>query len=162
MHCIDKTCIPQVFERIAQSFSRGMFGLRAARLKQVVVSGGVDDGGNVREEVSVNFINHAGPVYVQVLQYDGTAGTWSETGKMETARGGHAVVEVDRAVFCPVGPTNKSQLSTPKSPSLLSITISSSFYPYPTNYPINYRCCKHCNLYIDFKMKSNNMGSADK
>ena len=73
-----------------------MYGLRAVRsLKQVVVTGGVDDGGNVREEVSVNFINHAGPVYVQVLQYDGTAGTWSEIGRMQKARYCHAVVEVD-------------------------------------------------------------------
>ena len=73
-----------------------MYGLRAARsLKQVVVTGGVDDGGNRRDEVSVEFINKARPLYVQVLQYDGTAGTWSEIGRMQKARSYHAVVEVD-------------------------------------------------------------------
>ena len=83
-----------------------MYGLRATRLKQVVVSGGVDDG-NPRDEVSVDFINQARPLYVQVLQYDGTAGTWSEIGRMRRARDYHAVAEVDGALFCPVGPANK-------------------------------------------------------
>ena len=49
----------------------------------------------------------ARPLYVQVLQYDGTAGTWSEIGRMQKARYYHAVAEVDGALFCPVGPTNK-------------------------------------------------------
>ena len=71
-----------------------MYGLRAARsLKQVVVTGGLD--GNRTDEVSVKFINQAQPLYVQVLQYDGTAGTWSEIGRMQKARYCHAVVEVD-------------------------------------------------------------------
>ena len=72
-----------------------MTGLRGARsLKQVVVTGGYD-GRNTRDEVSVDFINQARPLYVQVLQYDGTAGTWSEIGRMQKARYYHAVVEVD-------------------------------------------------------------------
>ena len=85
-----------------------MYGLRAARsLKQVVVTGGEDDGMNSSDEVSVDFINQARPLYVQVLQYDGTAGTWSEIGRMRRARDYHAVAEVDGALFCPVGQTNK-------------------------------------------------------
>ena len=98
-----------------------------------------------RDEVSGEFINQARPLYVQVLQYDffswqRTAGAWSEIGRMQKARYHHAVVEVDGALFCPVGPTNKSPLSTPQSPLLLTITISSSFYPYPMFYPIGYHC----------------------
>ena len=84
-----------------------MYGLRAVRsLKQVVVTGGYD-GRNTRDEVSVDFINQARPLYVQVLQYDGTAGTWSKIGRMRKARDYHAVAEVDGALFCPVGQTNK-------------------------------------------------------
>ena len=82
-----------------------MYGLRAARsLKQVVVTGGYDDGGITRDEVSVDFINQARPLYVQVLQYDETARAWSEIGKMKKARRDHAVVPVDSvelSLYCP-------------------------------------------------------------
>ena len=72
-----------------------MYGLRAARsLKQVVVTGGHAEG-TKSDEVSVEFINQARPLYVQVLQYDGTAGTWSEIGRMQKARNFHAVIGVD-------------------------------------------------------------------
>ena len=87
-------------------FARRIDGLRAARLKQVVLTGGYN-GRDTRDKVSVEFINKARPLYVQVLQYDGTAGTWSEIGRMQKARHYHAVAEVDGALFCPVGQTNK-------------------------------------------------------
>ena len=94
-----------------KSFSRRMAGLRAARsLKQVVVTGGYD--GNPRDEVSVKFINQAQPLYVQVLQYDGTAGTWSEIGRMQKARYYHAVVASGI-----VGLTDMSQSSLLPTPS---------------------------------------------
>ena len=97
-----------------------MYGLRAAGL---IVTGGSDDGGNRRDEVShkcrfdqlsVWYIN------VQVLQYEETAGTWSEIGMMEKARYHHAVVEIDVSL-CPgiVGQTNKIKLL-----SLTFITIA--------------------------------------
>ena len=90
-----------------------MYGLRAARsLKQVVVTGGEDDGMNTSDEVSVDFINQARPLYVQVLQYDGTAGTWSEIGRMQKARTYHAVVASGI-----VGLTDMSQSSLLPTPS---------------------------------------------
>ena len=93
MHCNDKTCIAQVFEGLHKVFARRMYGLRAVRsLKQVVVTGGQDGGYNSRDEVSVEFINKARPLYVQVLQYDETAATWSGIGRMQKARYYHAVV----------------------------------------------------------------------
>merc|ERR1711962_169241 len=65
---------------------RAMRGLRAARLSErVVVTGGLDDGRNYRDEV---------------LQYEETTEAWSEIGKMKKARDYHAVVEVDVSLFC--------------------------------------------------------------
>ena len=85
-----------------------MRDLRAARwLEHVVVTGGRDcgwDGGNSTDEVSVDLINQVTSLHVQVLQYDETAGTWSEIGKMKKARRDHAVVPVDSvelSLYCP-------------------------------------------------------------
>ena len=44
----------QVFERVALTFSRALYGLRAARM---TVTGGKDDDENSRAEVSIDFIN---------------------------------------------------------------------------------------------------------
>jgi len=64
---------------------RAMSGLRAAwLLERILVTGGLD--GGYRDEV---------------LQYDETAGAWSEIGKMKKARSSHAVVAVDDvSLFC--------------------------------------------------------------
>ena len=58
-----------------------------------------------------------------MLQYEETAGAWSEIGKMKKARNYHAAVEVDVSLFCPgiVGPTNQKQLSSPPSPPPLFV-----------------------------------------
>ena len=83
-----------------------MRDLRAARwLEHVVVTGGRDcgwDGGNSTDEVSVDLINQVTSLHVQVPQYEETAGTWSEIGRMKKARSYHAVVAVvDLSLFCP-------------------------------------------------------------
>ena len=67
-----KTCVVQVFDAVASSFSRALNALRAAGL---IVTGGNDDSGIRRDEVSVDSISLSLPV--QVLRYEGTAGAWS-------------------------------------------------------------------------------------
>jgi len=63
--------------------------LRAAPLSEHAVVTGGYSGRNYRDEV---------------LQYDETAGTWSEIGKMKKARSKHAVVAVDDvSLYCYVG-----------------------------------------------------------
>ena len=49
--------------------------------------------------------------HVQVLQYEETTGAWSEIGKMKKARNYHAVVAVDKSLYCSgiVGQTNKDK-----------------------------------------------------
>jgi len=65
---------------------RPLYGLRGARLlgHVVVIGGEVGGGGD------------------EVLQYEETAGAWSEIGKMKKARRLHAVVPVDKSLYCPV------------------------------------------------------------
>ena len=82
-------------------------------LEHVVVTGGRDcgwDGGNSTDEVSVDLINQVTSLHVQVPQYEETAGTWSEIGRMKKARSYHAVVAVvDVSFYCYgiVGQTKK-------------------------------------------------------
>jgi len=65
---------------------RAMSGLSAVRLSDRAVVTGGRDGGNTSSEV---------------LQYEETAGAWSEIGKMKKARSSHAVVAVDDvSLFC--------------------------------------------------------------
>ena len=81
-----------------------MRDLRAAQLlEHVVVTGGRDggwDGGNSTDEVSVDLINQVTSLHVQVPQYEETAGTWSEIGRMKKARQFHAVMAVNVSLFC--------------------------------------------------------------
>ena len=90
-----------------------MKGLKAARLSERVVVTGGWGGGNYRDEVTFRFYQLSNilltSLHVQVLQYEETAGTWSEIGKMKKARGFHAVV----SPYCPgiVGQTNKKQIA---------------------------------------------------
>ena len=77
--------------------------------------------------------------HVQVLQYEETAGAWSDIGKMKKARRLHAVgAVVDASLFCYgiVGQTNKKQFSSPPSSPPL-FTILSSLIAYPIIYPIS-------------------------
>merc|ERR1719474_1797256 len=91
---------------------RAMRGLRAALLlEHVVVTGGLDDDRNYRDEV---------------LQYEETTEAWSETGKMKKARDYHAVVEVDVSLFCSdiVGPTSLPTTVTTEAADDTTTTVS--------------------------------------
>merc|ERR1712008_149462 len=60
---------------------RELYGLKAGQLnQQMVVTGGEDDGGNLRDEV---------------LLFNPATDTWSQIGKLKTGRGIHAVAEVN-------------------------------------------------------------------
>ena len=90
-----------------------MRGLRAARLSEHVVFTGGWDGRKYRDEVTFRFLSTISDISscTQVLQYEETAGAWSEIGKMKKARYDHGVV----SLYCPgiVGQTNKKQSSSP-------------------------------------------------
>jgi len=72
------------------SLPRALMGLRAAHLnQQVVVTGGNNDGKNIRDEV---------------LQYNVEAGRWTQIGKLKRRRVEHAVTEANLGAVCrPVG-----------------------------------------------------------
>ena len=94
-----------------------MEGLRAVRSSERVVVTGGYDGRNSRDEVTFRFYQPSDiSSCTQVLQYEETAGAWSEIGKIKKARSSHAVVPVDDvSLYCYgiVGQTNKKQLSSP-------------------------------------------------
>jgi len=98
---------------------RAMSGLSAVRLSDRAVVTGGRDGGNTSSEV---------------LQYEETAGAWSEIGKMKKARSSHAVVAVDDvSLFCP-GTTDANSNNDNGDSS--STTLTASWFALAVFFPL--------------------------
>jgi hypothetical protein len=101
------------------SLPRALMGLRAANLnQQVVVTGGNNDGKNIRDEV---------------LQYNVEAGRWTQIGKLKRRRVEHAVTEANLGAVCrPVGlrESNAATTTNVLDPLLICLILV---------------CCRGCN-----------------
>ena len=88
---------------VQKCFHRELSGLRAAHLNQrVVVTGGMDDGFNIRDEVlcGILYLIVLTLFSFQVLEYNGS--TWSEKKeKMTMGHRSHAIIEVNLPALCP-------------------------------------------------------------
>ena len=81
-----------------------------------------------------------------MLQYEETTGAWSEIGRVKKARYYHAVVAVDKSLYCPAGIVVR-QIRKIIVITTIVTTILSSLLPYPILYPISYRCFQNYRLY---------------
>ena len=81
-------------------FPRKLEDLRAARLNgEVVVTGGGDNEGNVRDEVLFEMILLI-IFLLQVYQYNPAEDEWTQIGKMKRGRWAHAIVEANLRAVC--------------------------------------------------------------
>ena len=81
-----------------------MYGLRAGHFnQQLVVTGGVDDEYNYRDEVLRwnSLTDDAMSCFsLQVLLFSPSTNAWTEIGKLQTGRELHAIAEVNLHAVC--------------------------------------------------------------